>query len=94
MQRITQLVFQNGPSHTEIKITKDGPKVVELGARLGGDKYYDLSYASFHRCRIWLKVVYELQLGETADLEPKFHKASAIRYFRVEARFHQRYQGT
>lgn len=29
--------ISNGPSHTEIKITKDGPKVVELGARLGGD---------------------------------------------------------
>lgn len=27
----------NGPSHTEIKVTKDGPKIVELGARLGGD---------------------------------------------------------
>lgn len=26
----------NGPSHTEIKITEDGPKVVEIGARLGG----------------------------------------------------------
>ena len=26
-----------GPSHTEIKITKDRPKIVELGARLGGD---------------------------------------------------------
>ena len=24
-----------------------------------------------------------IALGETADLEPKFHKASAIRYFRV-----------
>lgn len=27
----------NGPSHTEIKVTKSGPKVVELAARLGGD---------------------------------------------------------
>ena len=27
----------NGPSHTEIRITKDGPKIVEIGARLGGD---------------------------------------------------------
>ena len=28
--------IKNGPSHTEIKVTKDGPKIVELGA-LGGD---------------------------------------------------------
>ena len=27
----------DGPSHTEIKVTKEGPKIVELGARLGGD---------------------------------------------------------
>ena len=27
----------NGPSHTEMKITKSGPKIVELAARLGGD---------------------------------------------------------
>lgn len=27
----------NAPSHTELKITKDGPKIVELAARLGGD---------------------------------------------------------
>jgi len=27
----------NGPSHTEIMITEDGPKVIETAARLGGD---------------------------------------------------------
>ena len=29
--------IENGPSHTEIIVTTEGPKVVELGARLGGD---------------------------------------------------------
>ena len=37
MQQIRRYGIQNGPSHTEIKVTKDGPKIVELGARLGGD---------------------------------------------------------
>lgn len=27
----------NAPSHTELKITSEGPKIVELAARLGGD---------------------------------------------------------
>lgn len=27
----------NGPSHTEIKVTQDGPKIIEIAARLGGD---------------------------------------------------------
>lgn len=31
------LNIETGPSHTEIMVTKDGPKVVEVGARLGGD---------------------------------------------------------
>lgn len=29
--------IENGPSHTEIKVTKDGAKLVEIAARLGGD---------------------------------------------------------
>lgn len=29
--------IENGPSHTEIIVTEEGPKIVELGARLGGD---------------------------------------------------------
>lgn len=28
---------ENGPAHAEIIVTKDGPKMVEIGARLGGD---------------------------------------------------------
>lgn len=28
--------IQNSPAHVEIKITEDGPKMVELGARMGG----------------------------------------------------------
>lgn len=29
--------IQNSPAHVEIKITENGPKMVELGARMGGD---------------------------------------------------------
>ena len=29
--------IKDGPSHTEIIVTEKGPKIVELGARLGGD---------------------------------------------------------
>lgn len=43
---ITLAVF--GCMHTEIKITKDGPKVVELGARLGGDNI--TTYVYFGDC--------------------------------------------
>ena len=72
--------IQNGPSHTEIKVTKDGPKIVELGARLGGDcittHLVPLSTGvNMVECSI------RIALGEKPDLTPKWNKGSAIRYF-------------
>lgn len=73
----------NGPSHTEIKITKDGPKIVELGARLGGDNI--TTYLTPLSTGVdMVECCIRIALGEKADLLPKYHKASAIRYFRVE----------
>ena len=34
---IRAIGMENGPNHTEIKVTHDGPKLVEIAARLGGD---------------------------------------------------------
>ncbi|MCR5292825.1 MAG: ATP-grasp domain-containing protein [Eubacterium sp.] len=70
-----------GPSHTEIKITKDGPKIVELGARLGGDNITTFlvplsTGVDMVECCI------RLALGEKADITPKKDKGSAIRYFK------------
>ena len=36
-EAVKAIRLQNGPSHTEVKITEEGPKIVELAARLGGD---------------------------------------------------------
>lgn len=74
--------IQNGPSHTEIKVTKDGPKIVELGARLGGDcittHLVPLSTGvNMVECSI------RIALGERPDFEPKWNKGSAIRYLKT-----------
>ena len=74
--------IENGPSHTEIKITKDGPKIVEIGARLGGDNITTFltplsTGVDMVECCI------KIALGEIPDLQEKFEKASAIRYFDV-----------
>lgn len=74
--------IQNGPSHTEIKVTKDGPKIVELGARLGGDcittHLVPLSTGvNMVECSI------RIALGEKPDLEAKWSKGSAIRYIKT-----------
>ena len=74
----------NGPSHTEIIVTSEGPKIVELGARLGGDciatHLVPLSTGvDMVECCI------KIALGEKPDIEAKFSKGSAIRYFKQHA---------
>ena len=69
-----------GPAHVEMILTKDGPKMVELGARMGGDcittHLVPLSTGiDMVGCTI------KLACGERFDIEPKFNKGSAIRYF-------------
>lgn len=79
---IEALNINNSPSHTEIIITKEGPKIVEVGARMGGDNItshlvpmatgYDM-----------MKHVIRLSLGEKYDLEPSINSSAAIRYLKL-----------
>lgn len=69
-----------GPAHVEMILTKEGPKMVELGARMGGD------CIATHLVPLSTgidMVGYTIQLacGEKIDIEPKFNKGSAIQYF-------------
>ena len=84
--------IENGPSHTEIKVTKDGPKIVELGARLGGDcittHLVPLSTGvNMVECSI------KIALGEKPDLTPKWKKGSAIRYLHTDIGLIQQISG-
>lgn len=72
--------ISNGPAHVEMILTKDGPKMVELGARMGGDcittHLVPLSTGiDMVGCTI------KLACGETIDIEPKYNRGAAIRYF-------------
>lgn len=70
----------NGSSCTEIIVTKSGPKIVEIGPRLPGD--YLASHLSQYANGIDLiEGVIKIAFGEAPDLEPKFDKASCIRYY-------------
>lgn len=77
------LGIENGPSHTEIIVTKDGPKVVELGARLGGDNI-TTHLVPLSTGIDMVECCIRIALGEQPNLENKFRKASAIRYFKTE----------
>lgn len=70
----------NGPSHTEIIVTPEGPKIVELGARLGGD-CITTHLVPLSTGVDMVECCIRIALGERPELTPKFSRGSAIRYF-------------
>lgn len=77
------LGIENGPSHTEIKVTKDGPKIVELGARLGGDNI-TTHLVPLSTGVDMVECCIRIALGEKPDLVQKHQKGAAIRYFKAD----------
>ena len=78
-QAIRAIGIRNGVSHTELKITDSGVKVVEVAARLGGDyitsKLVPLSTGVDMVGNSILQAI-----GEPVDIRHKFAKGSAIRF--------------
>lgn len=72
--------IQNGPSHTEIIVTDEGPKIVELGARLGGD-CITTHLVPLSTGVDMVENCIRIALGEKPDIAHKWEKGSAIRYF-------------
>ncbi|MBQ7288444.1 MAG: ATP-grasp domain-containing protein [Clostridia bacterium] len=71
--------IENGPAHVEIMLTENGPKMIELGARMGGD-CITTHLVPLSTGVNMIKAVIQIACGETPDLEPKFQKGSAIRF--------------
>lgn len=77
---INALGIKNGPAHVEIKVTSQGPKIVEVGARLGGDHITtDLVPLStgFNMVDATIKI----SLGIEPDFNNITSKNAIIRYF-------------
>ena len=80
IKTINAIGITNGPSHTEIIVTNEGPKVVEIGARMGGD------YITSHLVPLstgidMLEAVINLTIGNYPNIIPKFSNGSSIKYF-------------
>lgn len=72
--------IENGPAHVEMMVTECGPKMIELGARMGGD------CIATHLVPLstgidMIKATIDIALGNEPDLEQKLYCGSAIRYF-------------
>lgn len=73
----------HGSSCTEMIITKDGPKVVELGVRLAGD-FMATAMVPLSNGVDMPGAVVKIALGEPIEVEPKYNKGSCVRYFMKE----------
>lgn len=69
-----------GPSHVEIKLTPTGPKMVELGARMGGD-CITTHLVPLSTGVDMIKATIDVSLGLNPDITPTLRKGSAIRFF-------------
>ncbi|MDG1570404.1 ATP-grasp domain-containing protein [Bacillus cereus] len=71
--------FDFGVAHTELKITKDGPKLIEINARPAGDKIPDLVEYSLNLSS--LKQLLLMSLGEEPDITNLVpYRGAAIRF--------------
>lgn len=73
-----------GPSHTEIIVTAEGPKIVELGARLGGD-CITTHLVPLSTGVDMVEACIRIALGERPDISATTDCGSAIRYFHQRA---------
>ena len=69
-----------GPAHVEVILTQDGPKMVELGARMGGD-CITTHLVPLSTGIDMIKATIDIACGNTPDITSKFDCGSAIRYF-------------
>jgi biotin carboxylase len=73
----------NGPSHTEMMVTKEGIKIIELGARLGGD-CITTHLVPLSTGVDMVKCCIQIALGDRPDIKSKFSKGAAIQYFETK----------
>ncbi|WP_297677989.1 ATP-grasp domain-containing protein [uncultured Bacteroides sp.] len=74
--------LNSGPAHVEIMLTKQGPKMIELGARMGGD-CITTHLVPLSTGIDMIKATIDVSLGLTPNLVPQFEQGSAIRYINV-----------
>lgn len=81
-QAINSIGIDIGPSHVEIMVTNSGPKVIELGARMGGD-CITTHLVPLSTGIDMVGATIDILTGSKPDIMPKHCMGSAIRYFNV-----------
>lgn len=81
-QAVKSIGINCGPAHVEMMVTPEGPKMIELGARMGGD-CITTHLVPLSTGIDMIKATIDVCLGLRPDIEPKWDKGSAIRFFDV-----------
>jgi biotin carboxylase len=71
-----------GPTHTEMKVSDDRVVIIELGARLGGDRITSHLVPLATGVDL-VKASIRVALGEAPGLEPRQTQAASIRYLQA-----------
>jgi carbamoyl-phosphate synthase large subunit len=83
VQAIAAIGIDNSGSHAELKFTTQGPKMIEIGARLGGD--YISSHLTFLSTGVDMnRAVAQVAMNETPDLQAQYKNYSGIKYVNWE----------
>lgn len=84
VRAIAAIGIDNSASHAELKLTKNGPRLVEIGARLGGDFISSCLVTS--SCGVDMdRAAIQVALGQLPGLEKKWNKYSCIKYAQLPA---------
>jgi biotin carboxylase len=79
------LALNNCAFHAELKVTSAGPKIVEIGARLGGDRIATHLTPLSTGVNL-LRAAITIAIGEKPDLASDRARGSAVRYFVAPSR--------
>lgn len=81
---LTAIGLVEGPSHTEVKLTARGPRIIESHNRIGGDKIRDLVRLAYGIDLVALTVGAPLGLLEPPATDPVPRGGAAIRFLTPE----------
>lgn len=82
-QFLNLMHMTDGPCHTEVILTNQGPKIVESQARFGGDHINDLYHLSFGQdiiSMIFKGLIWKNQIGHIGAFHTKVKQFAAIAY--------------
>lgn len=72
---VAAMNIQNSPAHTEIIFTKEGPKIVEIGCRIGGDNIHDSVFQTTGYNLMYEAIMIALGEKRNYDIRNKCHTA-------------------